>query len=453
MSVSRSFSTLSPYYVYKAFSAKSLGFGNTKEDGSTIGTTLAASPTVMIASSQGSTLYDIWYTSDAKNWTRSSSAASVFGTNRIQSMCFGNDIFVAVGNNMVIATSPSTDGGTWTARTKAAGARAGAVARRVHFLNNKFFIWDEDGYIQKSTDGITWTGVANIGDNPTDGDVNGGSSTIIYNSSNSSLYAFPDNYELAVDPQTRFFQSSDDFATKTTWQYSGSNGIGARFVHARNVDGNWMYIGTTGRTSTATYAQNSGGNGAVFIEIPLTTVAAKTYDATGGGSEASPPALWPTTHKIPSFTAPQFTSNGAVSNLSTLFPDYGGAAGSQNGFWVNYENGYWNLIGNVGYAYASGNSTNVLGCMTLRWKADEGQLEAFYAVRSGAVYDGSNALTPKGGAYGFQHRVTQVNGGNEVVFRDKVYICAIRGGSSGYGRVDIIVGSRKVLPLRTAVNY
>jgi hypothetical protein len=452
MSVSRSFSTLSPYYVYKGFAPKSLGFGNTKEDSVTLGVTLAASSTVMIASSLGSTLYDIWYTTDAKNWTRSSSAASVFGTNTIMSMCFGANIFVAVGNNNTIGTSPSTDGGTWTARTKASGARAGATARRVHFLNNTFFIWDEDGYIQKSSDGITWTGVGNLGDSPTDGDVNGGSSTIIYNSSNSALYAFPDNYEIGVDPQQRFYQSPDDFTTKTLWQYSGTNGVGARFVHARNVDGRWMYIGTTGRTSTATYAQNAGGNGAVFIEIPLTTVAAKTYNGTGGSSDYTPPALWPTTHKIPSFTAPQFTSNGAVSNLSTLFPDYGGGASTQNGFWVNYENGYWNLIGNVGYAYGSGNSTNVLGCMTLRWKADEGELESFYAVRSGAVYDGNNALTPKGGLYNFQKRTTQVNGGNEVVFKDKIYICAHRG-TSNSGAVDVIVGSRKVLPLRTTVNY
>ncbi len=452
MSVSRSFATLSPYYVYQAFSPKSLGFGNTKEDSVTVGTTLAASPTVMIASSQGTTLYDIWYTTDAKNWTRSSSSASVFGTNKITSMCFGNNIFVAVGNNNTIGTSPSTDGGTWTARTKASGARAGAVARRVFYLKDTFFIWDEDGYIQKSSDGITWTGVGNLGDSPTDGDVNGGSSTIIYNSSNSSLYAFPDNYEQAVSPQQRFYQSPDDFTNKTEWQYSGSNGAGARFVHARNVDGRWMYIGTTGRTSTATRAQVGGGNGAVFIEIPLTTVGAATYGSTGASTDNMPPALWPTTHKIPSFTVPQFTSNGAVSNLSTLFPDYGGAAGQQNGFWVNYENGYWNLIGNVGYAYSSGNSTNVLGCMTLRWRADEGELESFYAVRSGAVYDGSNALTPAGGSYNFQHRVTQVNGGNEVVFKDKIYICAIRG-SGGFGKVDIIVGSRKLLPLRTTVNY
>jgi hypothetical protein len=406
----------------------------------------------MIGSSKGTTLYDIWYTTNAKNWTRSSSAATAFGTNPIFSMCFGGDIFVAVGDNAVIATSPSTDGGTWTSRTKAAGHSGTAKFRRVFYLNNKFFIWDENGYVSKSTDGITWTNVGNIGAGPSDAGVNGGSSTIIYNGSNSALYAFPDLYEQAVSPQTRFIQSPDDFTSRTTWQYSGSNGSGARFVHARNVDGNWMYIGTNGRTSTSTRAQTNGGNGAVFIEVPLTTVAAGTYNNTGASENTTPPVLWPTTHKIPSLTVPQFTSNGAASNLSSLFPDYGGAPSSQAGFWVNYENGYWNLIGNVGYGYGTGASANVLGCMTLRWKADEGELEGFYAVRGGAVYDGNNALTPKGGSYNFTHRVTQVNGGNEVVFKDKIYICAQRG-TGGLGTVDIIVGSRRVLPLRTAVNY
>ena len=64
MSVSRSFATLSPYYVYQAYSPKSLGFGNTRTDNATNGVTIAASPTVMIASSYGTTTYDIWYYRD-----------------------------------------------------------------------------------------------------------------------------------------------------------------------------------------------------------------------------------------------------------------------------------------------------------------------------------------------------------------------------------------------------
>lgn len=452
MSVSRSFATLSPYYVYNGFSPKSLGFGNNQNDTATFGVTMAASSSVMIASSKGTTTYDIWYTSNAKNWTRSTSAATAFGTNQIYSMCFGGNTFVAVGNNATIATSPSTDGGTWTSRTRASGHSATVKLKRVFYLKDTFFIWDENGYISKSTDGATWTNVGSLGDNPTDGDVNGGSSTIIYNSSNSALYAFPDNYEQAVAPQQKFYMSPDDFTTKTEFQYSGTSGAGARFVYARNVDGYWMYIGTTGRTSTTVGAHSGGGNAAVFIEIPLTTVGASTYEATGITSPNLPPVLWPTTHKIPSLSSLQFTSNVKASDLPAIFPSYGGAAGTSDGFWVNYENGYWNLIGNVGYAYGASTSNASLGCMALRWKAEEGELEALYSVRGGAQYNRSDVTSPTGAGYNFQHRVTQTNGGNEVVFKDKIYICAQRG-NSGYGYVDVIVGSRKLLPLRTTVNY
>jgi hypothetical protein len=452
MSVSRSFATLSPYYVYQAHSPKSLGFGNTRTDNATYGVTIAASPTVMIAASQGTTNYEIWYTSNAKNWTRSSSAASAFGTNPIFSMCFGNNIFVAVGDNATIATSPSTDGGTWTSRTRASGHGSTVKLKRVFYHKDKFIIWDENGYASYSTDGATWTNIGNIGDEPSDSSSNGGSGTIIYNSSNSALYAFPDNYEQAVAPQTKFYMSPDDFTTKTEFQYSGSSGVGARFVYARNVDGYQVYIGTSGRSSSTSPGISGGGHVPFFIEIPLTTVGASTYAGTGVGSENLTPIVWPTTHKIPTLNSPIITSNAQASDIPAIFPLFGGAVGSQNGFWINYENGYWNLIGTIGYAQGAGQSFGSLGACVMRWKAEDGILEHLSSLRGGAMYDRTETLTPSGASYNFAHRVTQVNGGNEVVFKDKIYICAQRG-STGFGSRDLIVGSRKLLPLRTTVNY
>jgi hypothetical protein len=353
-------------------------------------------------------------------------------------MCFGNNIFVAVAADNTIGTSP--DGATWTARTKAAGARAGAIAKRVHFLNNKFFIWDEDGYIQKSTDGITWTGVADIGEGPSDGaSGGGGSSTIIENTSNSALYAFPDLGQQTLSPATRYHFTTDDFANRTTFQHSATNGHGARFVHARNVNGYQMFIATNGRTNGISSVQED--TSANQISVNLTTVDAAIFSNTGGESVAGP-AIWPTTHGIPSLTSPTVTSNAGAVGLPSIFPRFGGAVSQQAGFWVNYENGYWNLIGNTSYQYNSGASVESLGCTVLRWKADDGVLEKLYAVQGGARFAGSSTVV-RGSDYNFGHRTTQTNGGNEVVFKDVVYIPVNR--TTEPNLRDIIVGRRKIL--------
>lgn len=436
MSVSRSGSTLSPYYVYKAVTPAALGFGNKNRDNSSHSITMAASSSVMIASSKGTTQFDIWYTTNGTSWTRSASAASVFGTNQIQSMCFGNDIFVAVGNNMTIGTSPSTDGGTWTARTKASGASAGATPKRVHFLKNTFFIWDSNAYVQKSTDGITWTTAGSTNFAPETA-----GSTIIENTSNSALYAFPAKTQSSVAQQIRYIFTPDDFLNRTDFYYSGTNGEGATFVYARNVNGYQMFIAGNGRTSTSTSElENYSAN---QISVALTTVGASTYANTSATDDAGP-AIWPTTHKIPSLTSPAFASNAAAVGLPALHPVFNGAYGySQAGFWVNYENGYWNLIGNIRYQYGSGASNSNLGCSVLRWKEEDGVLEEFYSVQGGARYSG-NAVTVEGSRYNFLDiRTTQTNGGNEVVFNDVVYIPVNRGEQSEAR--DIIVGRRKII--------
>jgi hypothetical protein len=436
MSVSRSGSTLSPYYVYKAVAPTSLGFGNKASDGGVFGVTMAASASIMIASSSGTASSDIWYTSDAKNWTRSTSAASVFGSNGIFSMCFGSGIFVAVGENAVIATS--TDGSTWTARTKSAGHGASATFLRVYFLNGKFFIWDSNGYLSKSTDGITWTDIGSF-DVPNDGNGSGGSATIIENTSNSALYMFPDKHQVAGGATvTKYSFTRNDFTNYTNFSYHVTNGSGARFAYARNVNGSSMFIAMNGRTDIAS-PENMGAN---QIDVALTTVSANTY-GNNAGYQFNNPAIWPTMHKVPTLSVSQTLSNAGARDIPAVSPLFNGSGTNMGGFWVNYENGYWNLIGNLIYQYGTGVQYASLGCMNVRWKDEEQIVEAMYNVSNGARYAGS-ANEVSGTSYNFTHRTTQTNGGNEVIFKDVVYIPAGRGTSNYKGR-DIIVGRRKIL--------
>ena len=89
-------------------------------------------------------------------WT---SRTSGFGANGIYWVAYGNGLFVAVGDNATLSTS--TDGITWTARTSNMGA--GLPINHVVYANS---IWvavgrgggtDNTGGIIYSTDGITWT--------------------------------------------------------------------------------------------------------------------------------------------------------------------------------------------------------------------------------------------------------------------------------------------------------
>jgi hypothetical protein len=82
---------------------------------------------------------------------------SGFGSNVINSIAFGNGIFVAVGNNGTITTS--TDGVTWTARTSGVSTNP---LYGVYYLNGNFIAVGGGasggtGGITTSTDGITWT--------------------------------------------------------------------------------------------------------------------------------------------------------------------------------------------------------------------------------------------------------------------------------------------------------
>lgn len=87
-------------------------------------------------------------------WT---SRTSGFGASQINSITYGNGVFVAVGGSGIITSS--SDGITWTART--AGVAANAMLS-VEYINSVFVAVGDGanggtGGVTTSTDGTTWT--------------------------------------------------------------------------------------------------------------------------------------------------------------------------------------------------------------------------------------------------------------------------------------------------------
>jgi hypothetical protein len=88
--------------------------------------------------------YEIWYSkTNGKTW----SLASVPVTDTWYDAVYGNDTFVAIGQNYVICSAD--DGKTWTSPTSAVGAS------RVAFGNNTFIRTGTNIY--HSTNGVSWT--------------------------------------------------------------------------------------------------------------------------------------------------------------------------------------------------------------------------------------------------------------------------------------------------------
>ena len=82
-------------------------------------------------------------------WTQRTSS---FGTTAIVGVTYGNSLFVAVGVNGKLATSP--DGITWTQRTSSFGT---SNIYGVTYANNLFVAVGVNGKLATSPDGITWT--------------------------------------------------------------------------------------------------------------------------------------------------------------------------------------------------------------------------------------------------------------------------------------------------------
>ena len=82
-------------------------------------------------------------------WT---TRTSTFGTTIINSVAYGNSLWVAGGSTGQLRTS--TDAVTWTTRTSTFGA---TVINSVAYGNSLWVAAGSSGQLSTSTDGITWT--------------------------------------------------------------------------------------------------------------------------------------------------------------------------------------------------------------------------------------------------------------------------------------------------------
>jgi hypothetical protein len=84
---------------------------------------------------------------DGVNWTARTSGTS----NWLEGVAYGNGLFVAVGQGGTILTSP--DGVSWTRQTSGTSNRLEGVA----YGNGTFVVTGDDGTILTSPDGVSWT--------------------------------------------------------------------------------------------------------------------------------------------------------------------------------------------------------------------------------------------------------------------------------------------------------
>lgn len=163
MSVSRNSLNKAPYYTWKS--------SDIGQSGLTTGTggrlfDSAASNTAAIVVGQDSSQAAFWRTTDGNTWTKISSPIGTTA-NKLYSVAYGNDIFVAVGQSNTIATSPGTSGSTWTIRTSALSATP--TLQQVRFVNGYFIVSASNREFQYSSNGISWTASTNTTNVPTSG--------------------------------------------------------------------------------------------------------------------------------------------------------------------------------------------------------------------------------------------------------------------------------------------
>jgi len=132
------------------------------KDGSNVGTTSTTNPNKYTPTTKGSytvTVSAAGYKSKTSTvvtvnaWI---SINSVFGNNGVYAIAFGNNTFVAAGDNKYMATS--TDGVTWIRHE--GSSFASAYYNAIAFGNGKFVAGSTDGEMATSTDGVTWTAVS-----------------------------------------------------------------------------------------------------------------------------------------------------------------------------------------------------------------------------------------------------------------------------------------------------
>jgi len=110
---------------------------------------------VAVGTADGSGYAVIMTSTAVATWTDRGTAAAITG--QFAKICYGNGLFVAVGDNAgapIIATSVNGTSG-WTSRTPASGTTQ--PLRAVCWNGTVFVATADNGEIQTSPDGITWT--------------------------------------------------------------------------------------------------------------------------------------------------------------------------------------------------------------------------------------------------------------------------------------------------------
>jgi hypothetical protein len=95
------------------------------------------------------------YSSDGVTWTAVSN--SRFGSSSVQAVAYGGNRFVAVGDSGKMATS--TDGASWTLVSNSQFGSNAIIA--IAYGSNRFVAVGDSGKMATSTDGTTWTAVSN----------------------------------------------------------------------------------------------------------------------------------------------------------------------------------------------------------------------------------------------------------------------------------------------------
>jgi len=109
----------------------------------------------------------IFYSTNTNNWL-SGVFADISTTVNINSVAFGNSVFVAVGNKIGTGeTDPglilvSSDGITWYAYPQTSQYVTTDNLNTVHFDGSYFYIAGDNDTILRSTNGVNWTDLANI---------------------------------------------------------------------------------------------------------------------------------------------------------------------------------------------------------------------------------------------------------------------------------------------------
>ena len=100
---------------------------------------------------------NIWYSSNGGNWAQSNFSGTA-PTANLNSVAYGNGLFVAVGDHVGLY---STNGITWTTITTSSIITSHNL-NQVYFGNDRFYIVGEDNVIISSSDGINWFEIGDL---------------------------------------------------------------------------------------------------------------------------------------------------------------------------------------------------------------------------------------------------------------------------------------------------